>query len=398
MNLHGSFHIQNLHLHINKELTELYASSAIRTFAVALVAIFEPIYVYLAFDRSLTRVFLYFGLFSLLFGIFSPFGAKILSKVGVKHAMLFSIPFLFLYYLGLWHIEALGSFIYILPIIAAINGALYWPAFHIYFSIFSKQGTRGRQISHRAIILGFGASIAPFVGGIIISTYGFHVLFILVFCLLFSSMVPIFLSKEIKEIYKDSYFESFKEVFQKKYSKKAFAFASEGIETSIQDYIWPIFLFTVAINFEQLGIIASAGSVLGGIFVLYIGKTTDRIGSERMLSGGVILNIIFWPLKMFVASPLTAFLADISHGFGRAATYIPFGSLFYKWAGEYKSTRDRYIILREVTFHVAQGLFFIFLAFVFLITDKLSYLFILAPVVSLGLLFMIKNPKEFIKG
>ena len=54
------------HLHINRELTELYASSAIRTFAIALIAIFEPIYIYLTFDRSLTRAFLYFGLFSLL--------------------------------------------------------------------------------------------------------------------------------------------------------------------------------------------------------------------------------------------------------------------------------------------------------------------------------------------
>ena len=117
MSGHYDEHEQHFLFGINRELTELYASMAIRNFALSLIVIFEPIYLYLFFERSLPHTLIYFGLAALVTGLAAPFGAKIVARIGIKHTMLLSVPFIFIYYIGLWQINTLGIFVYLLPLL-----------------------------------------------------------------------------------------------------------------------------------------------------------------------------------------------------------------------------------------------------------------------------------------
>src|SRR3989338_965785 len=158
---------------INSRLGELYVSFAIRNFALGLVVIFEPIYVYLFFSENITLTFLYFGLLLFLTGILSPFGGKVVSRVGIKHSMLLSVPFTVAYYIGLWQIEKFGIYAYFLTIFSALSVVFYWIAFHTDFSQFSERRKRGRQTSYMMLVTSFFASISPFLGGFIITEVGF---------------------------------------------------------------------------------------------------------------------------------------------------------------------------------------------------------------------------------
>lgn len=380
--------------HFNKELKELYASIAIRGFARALIRVFEPIYLYLFFDSSLSKTFLFFSLIHLLFFVFAPFGGKILARVGLKHAMLFSMPFLFFYYFGLWHIESLGMFWPLIIISIVLFRVFYWPAYHTDFVKFSDKGYRGREVGFRTIILSITTSIAPLLGGLIIIKYGFSVLFIVTIFLLFASMAPLFLTKDVHEKYKLKYGEVFAQLFKKRNRKEVISFLFSGAETGISLYVWPLFLFLLAINFDILGIITSATLFFGIFVAYYVGKATDNVGNRKMLLIGGFINALFWPFRMFVTGPFNAFLAHSLHRFGRSAAYIPYSALFYDWAGKYKTNTVKIIIIRELALNLSAGIALAVLAVVFMDKTDLSSVFLVAGILSLGMLFMVGGPKD----
>ena len=388
-----TFHFPGLHYTLNRELTELYASIALRRFTLGLISIFVPIYIFLYFSQDITKTLFYFGSISMLYGLLAPLGGKVVTKFGVKHSMLFSTPFLLLHYLGLWQIEALGSLFFILIPLLVIHNLLYWPAFHIDFARFSEEKNRSKQLSYRHAAVALSAAASPLVGGIIVTNFGFPVLFGIVLVLLFASVLPLFLSKEIHERYTDGFGEAYREILQKKYRNKSIAFFGEGVEVILHVVIWPIFLFTLAISYSSIGLISSVALFAGVIFVLYLGRLIDKIGHARLLPVGAVLNAFTWPIKMFVATPFDAFVVNTLHQFTRLTAHMPLATLFYDWTAREDINRDRFVILREVTVNIAMGVILFSLAIIFLFVENMAIAFPIAGAFSLLFMFFTKGSK-----
>ena len=97
-----------------KELNQFYSSMFIMTFAESLINIFVPIYLYKLGYPIYLVLFFYF-LVSLYFILLAFPGAKIVSKIGEKHAILYSTPLAIFYYLGLIYIDKSVALFFILP-------------------------------------------------------------------------------------------------------------------------------------------------------------------------------------------------------------------------------------------------------------------------------------------
>ncbi len=364
--------------HLEREITELYISVALRSFAAGMIIIFEPIYLFTYFGESLPKTLIYFGFISMLFGVFAPLGGKILARIGVKHAMLASMPFLFLYYLLLSLLDSHTSFMLVVLAIAVrvMHNFLYWPAFHTDFSRVSIKEKRGEQVGLRSIAVSLGAVSGPIIGGLIITQLGWSFLFGLVLLILIASVVPLFFSPEIHESYSDSFEKAFLDIFSKKFWKSSIAMGAAGIEFMINLILWPIFLFTLSITFFTLGIITSASLVLGVLFTLYIGRLSDRIPSKhRLLFIGSIFVSAAWIFKMFVTTPFNAFLAYTFYRISIISAAIPFQSIFYDKSAESDISRERVIIWREVSLNLARGFGLFAFAGVFFFTDKIVFAF-----------------------
>ena len=388
-----TFHFPGLHYTLNRELTELYASIALRKFTLGLVSIFVPIYIFLYFSEDITKTLFYFGSLRMMYGLLAPFGGKLITKFGVKHCMLFSTPFLFLYYLGLWQIEALGGLLFLLIPILAIHDLFYWPAFHIDFARFSEEKSRSKQLSYRHTAIALSSAASPLIGGIVLTSFGYPILFTIVIVMLFVSVFPLFLSSEVHERYTDSFGEAYREIFQKKYRNKSIAFFGEGIEIILHIIIWPIFLFTLAISYSSIGLISSVALFAGVIFVLYLGRLIDKIGHARLLPVGAVLNAFTWPIKMFVATPFDAFVVNTLHQFTRLTALMPLATLFYDWTAREDINRDRFVILREVTVNIAMGVILFSLAIIFLFVENMAIAFPIAGAFSLLFMFFTKGSK-----
>lgn len=391
-----------LNFFLKTEANQFFTSIAIRYFAIGMITIFEPIYIYLNFQKlinntldsqvyPLVLTLLFFAVIYGLYGILAPFGGQAMMKIGLKKSIMFSHPFFFLFYICLLFIE---NSIWLIPlaIIAKVGGMiLFWPAFHTTFARVSEKTKQGKEVGKLNFVCIFPGITAPFLGGMIIGYFGYPTLFVTILCILFTSAIPLFLSKEVYQIYTDSYLKIFKKILHKKSQYLNLALVSNSIESGINYLLWPLFLATLSISFKVIGGLSSVALGVGALFTLYMGRITDKAKPKKLLAIGSILTSGAWLGKFFVFEPISAFLAQSFYKLSRTAAGIPFQSLFYKKAKAKGPEIDEFIILKEVLVNISRFAMFLIFAAIFLIVPKINIAFIFAAAFSLIFIFLAKT-------
>jgi len=338
-----------------RELNELYVSVAIKSFAVSMISIFVPIFL-LNLNYSLTTVLIFYAVVSIAHALFIIPAAKISSKMGFKHSIVYSIPVLILFYAGLYTLELFNWPLYALAIVFGISNALYWIGYHIDFSIFSDEKKRGTQIGKAKIVTLIFQILGPLTGGLILTFAGFQTLFILVSLLLAASTIPLFFSGDV---YK-SVPISIKEIFGGQKVRNAITFMGHGIESGVAMVIWPIFIFTTILNsFTTLGLVSSLSLLFSVLFVFIVGRFSD-INRRLVLKVGAILNSIIWSVRFFVQTTFQVFIVDSLYGISQALITIPFDAMSYDKAN--KTDVVKFIMFREILVQAGRVLLFAVLA------------------------------------
>jgi MFS family permease len=342
----------------NKELNELYASIAIRTFSLALIGLFIPIYLY-QLGYSFSSIFVFFG-FAAFFNFLLTFpAAKLSSRFGLKRAMLFSMPFLIIFFLLLFSLERFSFPLWLLALSYAFHASFYWFSYHTEFSKFSRKTMRGKQVGFSKVIIYVFGALGPLLGGLILSFFGFKVLFILVSFLLLASTFPLFLSREVHEPMKFS----FKGFFQGQKIREILAYMGSGIETRIGTILWPLFVFIFIFGekYVSLGAVSSLALVMSITATLVISKFSD-LNLKSLLRFGVVATAIVWFFKSFIKRPFQVFIADAVYGVTLTSIHIPFDAINYNKIR--KRNRTKIILEREVYIKLGAAIF-LFLASLF---------------------------------
>ena len=388
-------HQQYLQYFLKRDVTKLYIAILIRNLALGLVSIFEGIYIYLYFQESIPLTLLYFAAMFGLYGVLAPVGGKVMTKFGVKKSILFSYPFYVSFYIMLFFLNVSVVFVFLTIIAGALSMMFFWPAFHTDFARFSSKEQRGRESGRINVAMLVPAIVAPLLGGFIITVFGFPVLFLLVTVVLFASAIPLFYSKERIEVYTDSYKGAWKRVLKKENFKMSVGFFSQGVEDGIHFLMWPLFLFTLAINFSQIGGIASFALIASSLFMLYAGRLSDTQERSWLLNIGSVWTSIAWILKYFVTTPFSAMLAQAIYRISRGAARVPFWTYFYEKAAEKGEEADEFIISHEMVVNIGRGVVFSIFAGVFLLFPELPLqaTFLVAAVLALGFSFIGNPPK-----
>ncbi|MEK6852983.1 MAG: hypothetical protein AABX59_03830, partial [Nanoarchaeota archaeon] len=88
-------HVHNfafLRFTLNRELDEFYISIVTRFFALSMIGLFVPLYLYRELGLSLQRIALFYIVFAIFFAFAAVFAGKLVSRIGVTHTILASIP------------------------------------------------------------------------------------------------------------------------------------------------------------------------------------------------------------------------------------------------------------------------------------------------------------------
>ncbi len=286
-----------------KELSQVYLSIAVRSFAVSLIGLFIPLYLYVELGFSLEQVLYFYIFYSAIFAISSPLAAKFAARFGLKHSVLFSVPFYVLFIVFLY---LLSSFQISLMVIAALAGwslAFYWVGMHLIFHRVSDYKLRGAEVGKRRFYTILAATIAPLLGGFLIKYVGFFMVFCLAVVLLLSSVLLLFLSKENHV----KYHFSVRTIMNKDHWKNSLFFVSRGVRVMAGGVIWPLFIFVILNDYFSLGIVGSILSGTSAFLVLFVGRWSDKIGKRKIIRWTVGFESLSWIFRALVGTVTQVF-------------------------------------------------------------------------------------------
>lgn len=376
---HNSHHIN--HFLKNKEMNEMYASYGIFNFALGLISVFVPIYLY-KLDYSISMILFFFFLNSLSFIIFSYTGVKIVSKIGVKHSMLLASTILIIFFIGLRFIDVYPILFFILPILRSFKMILYNYSFHLNFFRHSNKKDRGKEVSMIQASAVSASMLSPFIGGLILKFTNFPILFTIGCIILIASMIPLFLSRENYEKISFDKSNLFAGIFRKKNLSIVTSFFGYSIESWIGLIVWPIFLYTMLFNFESVGAITSLTAIFTFLMFYFIGKITDKKDKRKMLRIGTFLYFFGWLGRIFVTGFSSAFFIDSYKNITQQILFVPWSAYSYDLAA--KRDYFKFIVRREVVFNLSRVLVLPILILVFYINFyPFAFAFSIAAITSL---------------
>jgi MFS family permease len=376
--------LQHLHLphyfasKVRKEIEHLYAAMGIGNLAQAIITIFEPIFLYSVLGFSIEEVLLFMAAVYALYTIFIPFGGKIAARFGYAHSIFFSIPFQILFWLTLIGSQHSLAWIYVAPLMFAIQKTLFWPAFHASLARFANGKQRGREFSMMYAIMNLMQVLGPMIGGFLSLTLGFNGIFIVVSLIYFCSAIPLFWSQEVFVPREYKFHDTWN--LYKKYPLRFlgyFGFAEELIVLTV----WPIFIFTLVSDLQDLGALVTVATLISTALALYIGMYTDQHSKRAVMRVGTYFMVLSWLARLPIVSSFGVFITDALGRTAKSVNFVPMSALTYERA---ESTHIMpYIIGFEQALALGKFLGAVVGIIVFAATGSFVALFILAAVFSL---------------
>ncbi|MAF51174.1 MAG: hypothetical protein CMH64_03715 [Nanoarchaeota archaeon] len=358
-----------------KELTELYVSAVLRVLAFSMIGIFVPLFLFKELDYSLNYVIFYYLIYSLAFAVFTPIGAKLTSKIGVKHVMLSSMP-LYVGYFGLLYLLRFNPNIFIfVPLIYGMAEGMFWIAFHVDFSMFSEKSKRGTQLSRFYSFALLAGLVGPMAGGVVLTFSSFNLLFVLVSILLIGSAIPLLFTKDVKRNYKMSW------NFLKAGSlKDLFAYIALGVKIMVSIVFWPIFVFSILNLYLSMGSLFTFLGVLSLVVVNIVGKLSDVFDKRQLIKWFSSGNFVTWIVFIFVRTKLELIAVSVFASLTNMGASVPFNALAYN-----KSKKSiEYFVFREMGISIGRVLVLSFVLF----TGSLISSFLIAGIASLGYMLL----------
>jgi len=322
------FHIVNFAL--SRQLAETYISVFLRNFAVAMIGIFLPIYLFKELAYSFRTVLLFYIVLQSVACLSSPFIAKINAKHGCKHIILFSVPFTLIFYMALDILKEVSYIFWIIPILGGISESMYWIAFHVNFTKFTDNRHRGEEVSVwyvMTIVLGV---IGPLIGALVLTFLSFNILFILVALLLLASALPLF---STEEVFSHSTF-TIKSIFNSKRIKDGAAFVGYGARQMAGAVCWPFLIFFLVKSlYFNLGLVISVSSIFTALVAwLFVGRIVDKHSKRSFINWGTFIDSIVNVVRYFVNGFVQIIGLTVAGSVSYDLADIPFSAKTYNKA------------------------------------------------------------------
>ncbi len=314
---------------IRKEIEHLYAAVAIGNLAMAIITLFEPIFLYQVVGLSIPEILMFFVAVYALYALIVPLGGKFAARFGYAHSIFFSIPFQILYWFLILAAQKDALFLIPAAIVFAIQKSLYWPSLHATMARFSKSTQRGREFSMMYAIMNLMQIIGPMIGGFLSAVLGIQSIFIIASIIYFCSAVPLLWSRERFQP-KPYKFHDTVDLY-KKYTAKFLGFFGFGEELLVLT-IWPIFIFTIIKNYQDTGALVTVATLVATGLALYIGFFTDKHSKESLLKAGTLIYALTWLARVPIISPFAVFIADALSRTTKSLVFIPTSALTYERA------------------------------------------------------------------
>lgn len=376
----------------NREITSLYVTLGLLSFAEGLISIFVPIYFW-ELGYPLWQILFFYFIQSLYFIVCTFLFLGVIRNLSDKMMMFLGIPFAILYYFGLTLIGETPILFYFLPLGAALHMLLFNVGYHISFSGTVDDGYVGREVGTRYMLGSLVQFSAPFIGGVLIASLGFQYTFIVAIAVLLLSVLPLFFFQ--RRIMPPEVNVSTALGFLTNKTLRPFNLSGAGYaaEVMVGRIIWPLFIFLTIGSIQDFGGVISAGLLFGAVITFLTGFLSDAGKRRRMLAWASGLYSAVWALRPFFAGAVMVVGSHIAGQIVNASLMVSWSSQYYKIARSI-SEPTLFILSREMLYHISRILFLpVLMALAFFMPEMRFYQasFIIAAGLTLFFLFANKQ-------
>lgn len=306
------------HIDLKEEVQEIYLHRFLFKLALATVTIFLPLYLY-ELGYTIPGILKFFMVYYGLFIVLSWPAAHVAARIGYKHTSFISSPFILGFYLVLRSLDTVSPMVYAAAILGGIGFITYWIGMNSEMARSSHGDRREEETGYFFSMPLIASIISPFLGGLIIATYGFSVLFLFAVLLIMLSYTPFLLSRE----HSSGMDVSPGAIFNRDHFTDFFVFAARGANGMGKKVLWPLYLAVVVTGALNIG---GAGSIMafgGAIVSVFTGKHVTPDNRGRVLLTGAVLMAASWVVMVFVTTPLQAFAISFANGLVYNITALP---------------------------------------------------------------------------
>ncbi|MBI4600165.1 hypothetical protein HY732_04595 [Candidatus Uhrbacteria bacterium] len=345
-----------LHSFFKNQLNELYISMALRSFAFSLIDVFVPIYLLME-GYSLQSVFLFFVIVHGVHAMCAYPSARIALRIGfwapvLASSALFILFFFLLHTIGEYHWP-----LWLLGLVSGVANPLFWMAYHIDFVSCSDAAKRGEEVGTVKIMNIAATALAPALGALIISAWGFLSLIILVSVILAGSTLPLVFSNNRSGV---SDGIRLSDIFHHQPLREALNYFGHGIDQGL-GAVWVIFIFlTISQTVTVIGFASSIALLCSFFTIFFTGRMSNR-HARSVLHAGAIGTSVAWLVRLlYVKTPLMVYITNALGGMATSAVIVPFSVMVYGRSSDQKSCRP--LITGEILFHIGKVALFSIMA------------------------------------
>ena len=383
---------------IHNRYYDLVIADTLRSAALSMVTLFVPLFL-LEKGYVIAIIAIYYLCFYILSIIAHYVLLKVINRIGIKKSLVISYTAKIIFCVVLYNYEKLtgvfgDNFYFLFLLISSVVAVVfYWTAHHIYFFSSSHAKNEGAKLGLLYAIPSILAIFTPFLGGFLITVFGFKLTFIISIILLILASFVLFLSKSIKaqvNIQTDK-------IFDFSCDNKNWIYFVEGIDFFVAGIIWPVYMFFMSISFLSIGFIYIFANAANAASCYISGKISDKIGTRTLGRAGVITHAISLVLRAFSEKVFSMSIILTLGGLSSAAMQVSLESAFYKHS--HKNIGSA-IMNRELYMHLGRifmVLFFLFCLLVWSIYVSLVITMLLAAFIVFMSNFIIKRDKVIIE-
>lgn len=393
-------HPVNKLIHFRKNtpdgIAAIYINTALRTFALSLVGIFLPVFLFLK-SQEIFGHGMHLGFYGIIFffliqrvvmTLFLLPASRIISIIGYRWSV-FWANILLVILLALLSVS--GKYFWIIPLAAIVNGfqvPLYWLS---YRSLFAREGVMpniGHEVGMSAITTKLASIAGPALGGLIIVTWGFSALFTIALLVVVLSGIPFFFMPKHDHKLTVSFESISGWLKSKKHRNEEISFLGKQMEDFIYGIFWPVYVYLLLGSFEKQGLVFSLSLITGTVMVYIAGKVFDKKHSRNIFNVGVYVNSFMWVLRGLVKNIGQLLFVEASANALSPFYWITFDSLMYERSREKGEKVIVFMVGRTIIVSLAT-LIVLVVAYVFAAHEmRFRILWILAIIGSLLTLFM----------
>jgi len=353
------------------ELAEVYTSMSLRSFGFSLIGVFVPVYLYQN-GVSLQDIMLFFVVFFLFRVPLSYISARIIARIGPKHAIAVSTVLFIIFLLLLLSYNWLGWPLAIISIVYAASMSLFFMGYNTDFSKIQHKEHGGKELGWMFIYARAGSALGPVVGGLIAGFLIPELTIVLAVLVVLVSLIPLFLTNEPVKLHQHLKFNAFP---HKEHTRDYVSLGAENVINVSNNIVWPlllaVFIFTTD-SYQKLGLLVGATMAISMFTAYMYGKFIDNKKGGALLNYGVGMNFVMQISRSLVTTAGGAVGVAALGEPVMMSMKMPMFKAYFDSAGSIEGYRIVYLMWGEIWTSIAKLIFFLVLFVVSLNIDPVT--------------------------